>query len=106
MGGLDIFLFLRYKASHVAAVAQLVEQRTENPRVKSSILFGGTSPSARKGFFVSSLSLRWGSYLSCPSGIFYEIYLAFSIGFSVFRNVVSPTNPYFSFGLPFLGEIE
>jgi hypothetical protein len=35
----------------IAAVAQSVEQRTENPRVNSSILFGGTALPLRQGFF-------------------------------------------------------
>ena len=38
---LDNFFNPLYKQTH-AAVAQLVEQWTENPRVNSSILFGGT----------------------------------------------------------------
>ncbi len=46
---------------HYAAVAQSVEQRTENPRVNSSILFGGTDPgsgsSLHQGFL---LLLPWG----------------------------------------------
>ncbi len=41
---------------HHAAVAQSVEQRTENPRVNSSILFGGTDPgsgsSLHQGFLL------------------------------------------------------
>ena len=38
---LTFFLCLSINTSN-AAVAQSVEQRTENPRVNSSILFGGT----------------------------------------------------------------
>ena len=39
-------------ASPYAAVAQLVEQWTENPRVNSSILFGGNSvPGLSRAFF-------------------------------------------------------
>ncbi len=39
---IDFFLHLLYKTNRDAAVAQLVEQRTENPCVKGSIPFGGT----------------------------------------------------------------
>jgi hypothetical protein len=39
---LDIFSSFGYIYRRRAAVAQSVEQRTENPRVNSSILFGGT----------------------------------------------------------------
>ena len=39
---IDILSGTLYKYRNVAAVAQSVEQRTENPRVNSSILFGGT----------------------------------------------------------------
>ena len=54
---IDTFFMKRYKYDS-AAVAQTVEQRTENPCVNSSILFGGTKEIALSGvisFFISPL---------------------------------------------------
>ena len=56
----DKFLKKMIIIKHNAAVAQSVEQRTENPRVNSSILFGGTNPGSdsnlHQGFLLLLLS--------------------------------------------------
>lgn len=58
----DIFSNYLYKCLHSAAVAQSVEQRTENPRVNSSILFGGTFPLFLERVFLCPLFKPVGTY--------------------------------------------
>jgi hypothetical protein len=58
---IDTFFMKRYKYDS-AAVAQTVEQRTENPCVNSSILFGGTKEIALSG--VISFFFLWITRLS------------------------------------------